>query len=124
MLNIFIQSPNYPYNPNISFFHFSLFTFDITTSALLSKRITAYFKNKFQHFQKYFFKAAFIKPIQTGPICSVDTNYIGKLSHIANKKFIFVCYSKVCIIALYKKHRNCIIRYTYTVEANCIKRSV
>ena len=36
------------------------------TSTLLSKRITAYFKNKFQHFQKYFFKAAFIKPIQTG----------------------------------------------------------
>ena len=37
------------------------------TSALLSKRITAYFKNKFQHFQKYFFKAAFIKLIQIGP---------------------------------------------------------
>ena len=49
---------------------------------------------------------------------------IGQLSHIANKKFIFVCYSKVCIIAFHSKHRNCIIRYTYTVEANCIKRSV
>uniref|UniRef100_A0A0V0I9S6 Putative ovule protein n=1 Tax=Solanum chacoense TaxID=4108 RepID=A0A0V0I9S6_SOLCH len=32
-------------------------------------------------------------------------NVTLQLSHIANTKFIFVCYSKVCIIALYSKYK-------------------
>ena len=31
-------------------------------------------------------------------------------------------HNKVCIIAVHSKHRNCIICYTYIVEANCIKQ--